>query len=250
MARGKKSDSGATRPHEGRSAKKREATRAQTPVPRRVPAGGPTEGAAVRAHAEPDRWDPLTADDLDRLAFEALARRILAGGLTWVQVDARWPATRDALAGCDPGVVAALDDDALRHVMLRPDVLRNAARLRSVVDNARAFQEIAAEHGTVHAWLASLRSLTWEDRVTALSDRLRGVRERRAWRFLREIGEPVPDAPPWLDDTELATHVDPPRPPAHPSPPAHPAPGSPSRPPRGPTPEPRRKRVRGKWSAE
>ena len=135
------------------------------------------------------------------MALGALSRRILAGGLTWVQVDARWPATRDALADCDPSVVASLDESAIRQIMMLPDVLRGADKLRTVVANARAFEEIAAEHGSVHAWLASLRGRSWEERVLELSSRLRGVRERRAWRFLREIGEPVPERPPWLEES-------------------------------------------------
>ncbi len=159
------------------------------------------QGSRRRREAEDRPRPPMhtTADDLDRMALAALARRILAGGLTWVQVDARWPATLDALADCDPGVVAALDEDALRQIVMRADVLRGADKLRSVVTNAKAFREIAAEHGSVHAWLASLRGLAWEERVRALSERLTGVRERRAWRFLREIGEPVPSSPPWLE---------------------------------------------------
>ncbi len=140
-----------------------------------------------------------TEAEVDRWLFGCLARRILAGGLTWVQVDARWQATRDVLGGCDPGVVASLDDDALRELMRTPGILRSGQKLRAVVANAQAFVEIAAEHGSFTGWLSSLRSLEWEDRVVALSGRLTAVRERRAWRFLNEVGEPVPTTPPWLD---------------------------------------------------
>ena len=156
-------------------------------------------GPAGAAPAGKPGWAPPTAADLDRIAFEALTRRILAGGLTWVQVDARWPVTRELLGDCDPGVVAALDDDALRRIMKTPNVLSSGQKLRAVIDNAQAFQELAAEFGSVHAWLASLRSLSWEERVLELSGRFKQVRERRAWRFLREIHEPVPETPPWLD---------------------------------------------------
>ena len=164
----------------------------------------PQRGESPRGRAarpdDPRVRSQTTAADLDRMALAALARRILAGGLTWVQVDARWPATLEALADCDPAVVAAIDDDALRQIITRPDILRGVDKLRTVVVNARAFQEISAEHGSVHAWLAGLRALPWEERVAALSGRFKAVRERTAWRFLREIGEPVPSSPPWLDE--------------------------------------------------
>ena len=144
---------------------------------------------------------PPTPDDRDRRLFEVLTRRILAGGLTWSHVDARWPATRDALGDCDPGVVASLDDDALVELARHPDVLRGQEKLRTVVANAQAFVELGAQHGSVQGWLESLREAPWQERVRVISGALRGVRERRAWRFLREVGEPVPEAPPWLEDS-------------------------------------------------
>lgn len=138
-------------------------------------------------------------EDFDRCALAALARRILAGGLTWAYVDAAWPKTCAALGGCDPSVVAALDGEALEALAATQGILHGRSRMLNVVRNAQAFVDVAAEHGSVRAWLRGLRRRPWPDRVGALRERLQGVQERNAWRWLGEIGEPIPDEPPWLD---------------------------------------------------
>jgi len=138
----------------------------------------------------------------DQQAFTALVRRTLAGGLTWVQVDARWPTTKRALHDCDVRTLAALDAADVSRIGRKPDVLGSGAKLRQVVTNAQVFCGIADDHGDVASWLAAMRHKPWEDRVTTITQQFKGMRERRAWRWLKEINEPVPEPPPWADDVK------------------------------------------------
>ena len=135
----------------------------------------------------------------DQALLEALSRRVLAGGLSWVVVERRWEAMHRALFEFEPAALAACDGPALDALMETPGVIRNAAKLEAVVANARAVVALADEHGSFGAWLADWRERTWEERVAELRPRFRRVGERTAWGFLEEVGEPVPAVPPWID---------------------------------------------------
>lgn len=133
----------------------------------------------------------------DSRLLEALSRHVLVGGLSWRLVESRWDTVRTALADFDPGVLAALDGAALEMVLAAPGMIRNPAKLEAIAANARAVVELAAAHGSFGAWLESLRTRSWEERVGALRGELRRVGERTAWRFLSAVGEPVPQPAPW-----------------------------------------------------
>jgi len=137
------------------------------------------------------------AERSDGELLEALSRHVLAGGLSWSLVEARWDSLRTALAGFDPCVLGALDGPAIERLMQAPGVIRNATKLEAVVHNARAVLELTADHGSFGAWLETLRDHCWEERVSALRAQLSRVGERTAWRFLGAVGEPVPQPPPW-----------------------------------------------------
>jgi 3-methyladenine DNA glycosylase Tag len=132
--------------------------------------------------------------------LEALSRRIMAAGLSWSVVEDRWEAIRIALHAFEPEWVAALDQAAADAVLRAPRMLRNPGKLGAVIANARVIADLSAGHGSLAAWLESRRELPWADRAAEWKHRFSRVGERTAWRFLKEVGEPVPEPPPWEGD--------------------------------------------------
>jgi DNA-3-methyladenine glycosylase I len=148
--------------------------------------------------------DPLLRDYHDRewgaplhgdaALFELLTLEGAQAGLSWRTVLARRDAYRRAFHGFDPARVAAMGDTEI--VALRDDagLIRHAGKITSVRDNARAALAVAAECGSLDAFLWSfvdhrpvVNDWTAPDQVparTPLSDRLSRELRRRGFRFV------------------------------------------------------------------
>lgn len=81
----------------------------------------------------------------DRRLFEFLTLEGAQAGLSWITILRKREAYRAAFFGFDPEQVAAMDVEPL---MSNPGIVRNRAKLRSAVGNARAFLKIQAEFGS------------------------------------------------------------------------------------------------------
>jgi 3-methyladenine DNA glycosylase Tag len=93
-----------------------------------------------------------------------MSLRIFRAGLRHDMVDAKWPAFEKAFHGFEPRKVRAMSDEQVEALMADRRVIRHLGKLKSVHANAAALCELAAEHGSLGAWLAE-----WPgDRVVAL----------------------------------------------------------------------------------
>ncbi len=97
-------------------------------------------------------WGVPVHDDL-RL-FELLLLEGAQAGLSWNTVLRKREAYRRAFAGFDPRRVAAYTDADLERLLRDPGIVRNRAKLRSAVNNARRFLDLQEEHGSfaAYAW--------------------------------------------------------------------------------------------------
>lgn len=148
--------------------------------------------------------DPLLRDYHDRewgvplhgdpALFELLSLEGAQAGLSWRTVLARRDAYRRAFQNFDPARVAAMSDAEI--VALRDDagLICHGGKLASVRDNARAALAVAAECGSLDAFLWAFvdgrpvaNRWTAPDQVparTPLSDRLSRELRRRGFRFV------------------------------------------------------------------
>jgi DNA-3-methyladenine glycosylase I len=94
----------------------------------------------------------------DQLLFSELCRRVLGAGLWGQSLERRWEQLNIAFYGFSIDAVCAIDEPRLAEILETPGALRNLGKLRAVVDNARICRSIAAEHGSVWAWLQQLPS--------------------------------------------------------------------------------------------
>lgn len=132
--------------------------------------------------------------DADCLSL--LTRRLFASGFSLRTVEARWPAFEAAFHGFDPERVAAMTAQDLARILKEGGVVRNLAKLRATVANARLFRAAAAEHGSFCAWLRAVRGRSYEEQQDTLLACLHHVGPSTLFWFLHEVGEATLDDKP------------------------------------------------------
>src|SRR5262249_933440 len=93
---------------------------------------------------------PVTSD---RRLFELLILEGAQAGLSWSTILRKRPAYRRAFDGFDPRKAAAYSAARLRRLLGDPGLVRNGAKMRAAVENARAFLAVQQEHGSFRAFL-------------------------------------------------------------------------------------------------
>jgi DNA-3-methyladenine glycosylase I len=122
-------------------------------LPRCVWAGasGPKpDPLMVRYHDE--EWGTPCHDDVE--LFERLALESFQAGLSWSTILRKREAFRAAFRGFVPPVVAAFGPDDVERLMADAGIVRNRSKIDATIGNASVWLALAAEHGSVDAWLA------------------------------------------------------------------------------------------------
>jgi len=99
----------------------------------------------------------------DNEYFERMSRVILAAGMNWRVIDKKWPSIKKAYANFDINKVAKFQEPEIDELMNNPDVIRNLAKIRALVANAKKLQELAKEYGSFANYLDSLNKQGGED---------------------------------------------------------------------------------------
>ena len=89
----------------------------------------------------------------DRTLFELLVLEGAQAGLSWRIILARRDGYRQAFAGFDPERVAAFGDEEVERLLCDARIVRNRAKVRAAVGNARATLRIRDRHGSLDAFL-------------------------------------------------------------------------------------------------
>jgi DNA-3-methyladenine glycosylase I len=91
----------------------------------------------------------------DRALFELLTLEGAQAGLSWSTILNRREGYRRAFANFDIATVAAMGSDDQARLKEDPGIIRNAAKIRSTIWNARLVLEVADEFGSLDAHLWS-----------------------------------------------------------------------------------------------
>jgi DNA-3-methyladenine glycosylase I len=91
----------------------------------------------------------------DRALFELLTLEGAQAGLSWSTILNRREGYRRAFANFDIATVAAMGADDQARLKEDPGIIRNAAKIRSTIWNARLVLELAEELGSLDAHLWS-----------------------------------------------------------------------------------------------
>jgi DNA-3-methyladenine glycosylase I len=92
---------------------------------------------------------PLTDD---RRLFEFLILEGAQAGLSWLTILRRREGYRKAFAGFDPEQVVRFGDKDIARLLQDPGIIRNRAKVRAAVNNARAFLAIQSGFGSFSAY--------------------------------------------------------------------------------------------------
>ena len=91
----------------------------------------------------------------DRKLFEMLILEGAQAGLSWITILKRREGYRRAFDNFDPATVAAYDEAKVEQLLQDTGIIRNRAKIRSTIANARQFLAVQAERGSFDAYLWS-----------------------------------------------------------------------------------------------
>ena len=117
------------------------------------------------------------APDDPAFFLEHLSRSVFEAGINWRVVVAKWDGIREAFHGFDPAQVAAMSPAEIAAVENDSRVIRNKAKIRATVENAREVLVLLDQHGSIRGYLAS-----FPDAGAAAADM------RRRFKFLGDTG--------------------------------------------------------------
>jgi len=89
----------------------------------------------------------------DRGLFEFLILEGAQAGLSWSTILNKRPAYRRAFSRFDPRKVARYDEDAVAALLANDGIVRNRLKIRSTVQNARAFLAVQKEFGSFDRYI-------------------------------------------------------------------------------------------------
>lgn len=91
----------------------------------------------------------------DAALFERITLEGAQAGLSWATILAKRAAYRKAFAGFRPEEVARFTSRDERRLLADAGIVRNRAKIRSVLTNARAYLRLRDDVGSVPRWLAA-----------------------------------------------------------------------------------------------
>jgi DNA-3-methyladenine glycosylase I len=100
---------------------------------------GASNTASLRYHVEV--WGRRTLDE--SAMFEALTLGVFEVGLSWSVVFGKRDAFRKAFRGFDVAKVAKMTDRDVDRLVRDPSIIRNRAKIRATIDNARTMRSAA-----------------------------------------------------------------------------------------------------------
>ena len=108
----------------------------------------------------------------DRRLFEFMLLDGAQAGLSWLTILKKRKNYRKAFDGFDPERVARFGERKVRALLANGGIIRNRLKIRSAIQNAKAYLEVQREFGSFDAYI-------WRF--------VGGKPKRNSWRTLREI---------------------------------------------------------------
>lgn len=149
-----------------------------------------TDPLYVKYHDE--EWGVPVHDD--QLLFEFLTLETFQAGLSWITVLRKRENFRAAFEGFDVGRVAAFTERDVERLMQDAGIIRNGAKIRAAISNARAFMAVQREFGSFAKYIWGFlegrplvnRHQTLKELPprTELSDRISADLKKRGFKFV------------------------------------------------------------------
>jgi DNA-3-methyladenine glycosylase I len=129
---------------------------------------------------------------IDSAYFENLSRCVFQSGLNWATIASRWPAFREAFEGFEIARVAGYGAGDIARLMGDASIIRNRNKILATLHNAREFERIIKESGSVPAWLDGLdKSNNYQGVIRRISSRFKHVGATSVPLWLYSVGEDI-----------------------------------------------------------
>jgi DNA-3-methyladenine glycosylase I len=128
----------------------------------------------------------------DSAYFENMSRCVFQSGLSWTTIAERWPSFREAFEGFEINRVAGYGADDIARLMGDARIIRNRNKIVATIHNAREFERIIEESGSVPRWLNSLdKSNNYNGVIRRVKSRFKHVGETSVPLWLYSVGEDI-----------------------------------------------------------
>lgn len=96
-------------------------------------------------------WGVPLYDDIK--LFELLVLETMQAGISWAIVLSKREAIRKAFDDFNPYEIASYDDRRIEMLLANPQIIRNSLKIRSAIQNARAFLRIVEKYGSFASYI-------------------------------------------------------------------------------------------------
>ncbi len=128
----------------------------------------------------------------DSAYFENLSRCVFQSGLNWATIAERWPAFSEAFEGFEITRVAGYGAADITRLMGDARIIRNRNKILATIHNAREFERIVKESGSVATWLDGLdKSNNYQGVVRRVASRFKHVGPTSVPLWLYSVGEDI-----------------------------------------------------------
>lgn len=98
-----------------------------------------------------------SADELGRIPddryLSEMSRCVFRAGFSWKVIDKKWPEFETVFGAFNPFAIAHYSDDKLAELLLDKRIVRHAAKIKSVRDNAVFICDVQQSHGGFGAFI-------------------------------------------------------------------------------------------------
>jgi len=139
-----------------------------------------------------EEWGVPVHDD--RLLFEFLILEGAQAGLSWATILKKREGYRQAFDNFDANKMAHYSDDKIAELLSNPAIVRNQLKIKSAVNNAKAFLKIQAEFGQFDTYIwrfvdGETQQNAWQDLLeiptrTPKSDKMSKELKKRGFNFV------------------------------------------------------------------
>ena len=102
---------------------------------------------AVLGDISPPKLPGEIAAIPDAAWLAQMARGIFQAGISWKVVENKWPGIQDAFDGFDTGALAMMSEEWFDALLKDTRVIRSAAKIRAISDNAVFIRRVSRDHG-------------------------------------------------------------------------------------------------------
>ena len=128
----------------------------------------------------------------DSAYFENMSRCVFQSGLNWATIADRWAAFKAAFEGFDIARVAGYGALEITRLMGDASIIRNRKKILATIHNAREFERIVKEKGSVPVWLDSLdKSSNYQGVIRRVASRFKHVGPTSVPLWLYSVGEDI-----------------------------------------------------------